>query len=235
MQGRSHSVYSSVEESESDSQQEWMRKYYSLLTATEFKEKLVAETLHSVETEVQGLNGRVLELQSEKKRLEREVERLREVCADKETRLQGLEAGWAQEKGAWERAAERERKECTQELEQLNRQLQQLKRQFHTYRERYTPEHSALLKKLHQLETLNQRFRKENVDMKRGLGSLRRELRLLHKPQRTSSLCRSLPPSKRSASRGRLSPSDRGQSLEAMLASVEARLQQAKELVLEDQ
>lgn len=233
MQGRSHSVYSSLEESESDSQQEWMQKFYSLLTATEFKEKLVAETLRSVEAEVQGLNGRVQELQNEKKRLEREVERLRGICADKDTRLQVVEAEWVQEKKAWERSAERERMECTQELEQLNRQLQQLKKQFHTYRERDAPEHSALLKKVHRLETLNQRFRKENVEMKRGLGSLRRELHQLHKPLRTSSLARSLPPSKRSSSRARLG--DREQSLEAMLASVEARLQQAKELVLDDQ
>lgn len=212
-----------------------MQKYYSLLTSTEFKEKLVAETLHSVETEVQGLNGRVLELQSEKKRLEREVERLREVCMEKETRLHAVEAVRVQEKAVWERATERERRECSQELEELSRQLQQLKRQFRVHQERDAPERSSLLKKIHQLETLNQRYRKENVEMKRGLGNLRRELRQVHRPLRTSSLTRSLPPSKRSASRGRASPAGRGQSLEAMLASVEARLQQAKELVLEDQ
>lgn len=233
MQGKSRSVYSSHDASESEPQQEWMQKYYALLTATEFKEKLVAETIHSVENEVQGLNEKVQELQNDKKRLEREVEKLREMCKEREGKLQTVEIAWAQDKALWQRGAERERRECALELEELSRQLMLLKRQFSAYQERNAPERTTLMKKLHQLESTNQRFRKENVEIKHNLAAARRELRQSRKLTRSSSLSRSAATTKRSNSKVRLSPA--GRSLEDMLASVEARLQQAKELVMEDQ
>ena len=225
--------------------EEWMQKYYSLLTAQEIKERLVAETLENVESEIRKLNGKVHDLQRENKGLRTEVEDLRAAHRETDAHLAAVQSRWRQEKDAWQQTLAREREACSDELAEIATQFQKIKRQFIKHQEREDPRQAAFLKKIHNLESQNARFRRENLEMKRGMGTLRKELSQLHgsSTRLAKSACvlhsRSVPGSKRSHSRGRrVSQQDRSPeqetSIEDMLAHVEARLHRAKELVLDE-
>lgn len=109
---------------------DWMQKYFSLLTQRESEDLQVQEDLAVLEEEVNKLTLQTTALVTEKEELRTTVEELRTENSNLERELRTQQSRWEEDMAALRRALAKEREACAKELEGIGAQFQTVKGQF---------------------------------------------------------------------------------------------------------
>lgn len=126
---------------------DWMQKYFALLTEREAEDLRVQEDLAVLEEEVNQLSVQAGGLRSEKMELMGALDTLRKEKSGLERELKVQQSRWEEDMTSLRRVLAKEREACAKELETIGGQFQTVKRQFQELKAQTSPSQSRTLKR----------------------------------------------------------------------------------------
>lgn len=126
---------------------DWMQKYFALLTERETEDLQVQEDLAVLEEAVNRLSLQVGGLQSEKLELETALESLRKEKGALELDLKSQQSRWEEDMASLRRVLAKERQACAKELETIGVQFHTVKKQFQELKAQTSAPQSKSLKR----------------------------------------------------------------------------------------